>query len=346
MSGLSIIHLRKPEKKYDPARVFVEPSPFDKMVKRNRLMRCGDKKRKQKELQRECWKTYFETPQEAREEDRTRRWSLFKQLQVELVNNCKSTFARDIRSLINLFAGSKHSLETPKSCASSRYMRSVRRNLTGALCKLMSKRSWENISFFTIAPRDWVIPAEDLHLVNPAKYLENLRHMFNRQGATKTSGWMIVGFDGEFDDRKQVWVLHVHGLATGGMIDVVDAVRKLPRYRSSRKSPNSNEMLKGAKQKVRRTRKRIKNNARIASYILKSFWPRRDTFENPFQGEDRQRRKRRLPEPQHTQFLLWMERWTPVDLTLMMGLRVTRSGLRVTNMKTNTNENSKGKSND
>jgi len=44
----------------------------------------------------------------------------------------------------------------------------------------------------------------------------------------------------------------------------------------------------------------------------------------------RARRKQRIGEPHHSQALLWLNRWEIADLSLMVGLRVTKTGLRQT----------------
>ena len=65
------------------------------------------------------------------------------------------------------------------------------------------------------------------------------------------------------------------------------------------------------------------------TYVVQSSYPHRPTFVDKDGELRRGTRKRRIPEPYHTQWLLWMDRWSIDDMLLLSGLRVTRSGFQV-----------------
>jgi len=75
------------------------------------------------------------------------------------------------------------------------------------------------------------------------------------------------------------------------------------------------------------TRAPLTNMPAPATYVMQSYWPSRAYFLDADGKERRVRRKRAIPEPYHSKLLLWMDRWEPKDLALLIGLRVTREGL-------------------
>ena len=44
----------------------------------------------------------------------------------------------------------------------------------------------------------------------------------------------------------------------------------------------------------------------------------------------RERRKRRIREPVHSQLLLWLDQWRADDFVLRMGVKITKQGLVAT----------------
>jgi hypothetical protein len=109
------------------------------------------------------------------------------------------------------------------------------------------------------------------------------------------------------------------------MIPVVDSLRTLPNYRSTRTLPNGEWSPVFRRVWIRR--KPLFNLPDPLAYLVQSFWPSRPVYISDDGKRRRVREKRRIPEPYHSQVLLWLDQWRLVDLTLMIGLRVTKSGL-------------------
>lgn len=181
---------------------------------------------------------------------------------------------------------------------------------------------------FTIIPASWEFTAEQLLAVNPVLLLAALRTALYEMGAATATGWIFLGFHGEFDPVAKVYRLHVHGIAYGGMVQVVDRLRTLPNYKTSRLLPDGSPSP--VYRRVRMTRERVNRLPRPLTYLVQSFWPARALWVSEDGRRRRARQKRRIPEPYHSQVLLWLDKWSIDDLTLMIGLRVTKNGLTQT----------------
>lgn len=204
----------------------------------------------------------------------------------------------------------------PKSLASSLYMRRQRIRVLGHLWKLVSEQRLNRISRIDLVPRGWVFQPRQLKRVDPGKLLGALKTDLYRCGAAKSDGLAFIVLHGEFDPEAEVYQLHVHGLATGGMIDVIDKLRKRRKYRTG----------DGVKNRVEISRKKITNLAYRLTYLLKSYWPSRSIFK--VDGERRRVRKtRRAPEPFHTHYLLWLDKHSLNDITLLIHVSAGKDGL-------------------
>lgn len=209
-----------------------------------------------------------------------------------------------------------------KSAASSRRMRRTRWHLTAWLRYLYltePMKSWKggrNPLFVNILPRSasWIVPGDRLCDVDAIKLLEQLRIDLSRKGGVPENGWAFFGLHGEYLEQTDQWHIHVHGLVAGEMIDRCQALRKSKKYRSLRegRSPASE---RGATP-VEFTQEAPRDLWRQTAYRFQSFWP--------VGGKER---RNRIPEPRHSQWLMWMDRYQPSDLCLMIGLRVEKGQL-------------------
>lgn len=213
------------------------------------------------------------------------------------------------------------------SMVSKVYMGRMRHRIGGAFWKLAANHP--DARTFTVAPRGWVYTAEELLRLNPSDLINSIRSALNRVGAGKTSGFLILSIHGEFDASSGLFYLHVHGLADSPMLAVIDRLRKRPKYRRRRS--------KGEKRtRVRLGRIALTNLPYPLTYIYQSSWPKR--WHGEIDGvEYRGGKRHRIPEPYHTILLLWLDRWSLRDITLMMGMSVRRNGLTLSNSKTYTN---------
>ena len=169
---------------------------------------------------------------------------------------------------------------------------------------------------------DGVMDVHQLLKFDPKAELEGFRSLLNRLGAGQADGYLFACIHGEFDPTTGLFHLHLHSLAGGEMLVVLSRVRKLPAYRSRRGA--------GEKQKVKIGSQPLDNLPYPLTYIVQSSWPSR------WRGEVRGKSVRgeirgRIPEPFHTAYLLWLDRWSLQDITLMIGLYVGRNGLVLNN---------------
>jgi hypothetical protein len=212
-----------------------------------------------------------------------------------------------------------------QSTACSLYMGLLRYRATGALSKLYATAPpLGRPTTFTIVPRTWEIHAGELHKVDPRKLLATLRTDLYAMGA-QGAGWAIMYIHGEFDPIAECYRLHVHGLADPGMTRVIDRLRKLPRYRSSkgrRKAANA------IYRPIRIRRAPMTDLPRPLSYVMQSYWPARAILIDDEDETQRGRNKQRIKEPHHSEVLLWLDRWRPQDLALLIGIGVTLRGLQ------------------
>ncbi|MBB3941564.1 hypothetical protein GGR39_003244 [Novosphingobium fluoreni] len=183
-------------------------------------------------------------------------------------------------------------------------------------------------SKFAIMPASADVHADKLSEVNPKQMMNALRTALYKMGAATATGWIFVGFHGEFDPVAKVYRPHFHGVAYGGMVQVVDRLRTMPNYKTSRWLPDGSPSP--VYRRVQMTRKPVNRLPRPLTYLVQSFWPARALWVSEDGRRRRARQKRRIPEPYHSQVLLWLDKWSINDLTLMIGLRVTTNGLKQT----------------
>jgi hypothetical protein len=178
---------------------------------------------------------------------------------------------------------------------------------------------------FTIIPKSWEVTADKLPATNPKLLLKALLAALYRCGANNAKGWIFAGLHGEWDSIGKVYRLHVHGFADGELVGVIDRLRELPNYETRRYLDDGS--LNPVYRRVRVSRKPLEHLPLPITYRLQSYWPAKALVISDDGKRVRARRKKRIVEPQHSQVLLWLDRWSISDLTLMVGLRVTRTGL-------------------
>lgn len=178
------------------------------------------------------------------------------------------------------------------------------------------------ISFGTLLPRSLEIPDDEFDDFDPEAEKKALISYLNRRGIDRCSGWLICGLHGEYDSIVKVWRIHWHLLVCGEMINVIDGLRKEENFKST----------KGEAPRVRISRKPITDIQRVASYLLQSWWPNRPKGKFAGDGVDHRKNRSRLPEPQQAHWLLWMHQRKLSDLVILMGLRRTSSGFKMTKL--------------
>jgi len=216
-----------------------------------------------------------------------------------------------------------------RSPASSLDMRYFRERILGQLYRFL-RRIGASVVFYDLVPSTWVVKEGELHTVEAGKLLQQLRSDLNRSGASAADGGFFSVLHGEYDPTHKIYCLHVHCVAWGGMVDVVERLRGRRKYRH-----NSNALRDGtgavhpvlASQNVDDVLYRL-------TYIMKSYWAKSPSYRNR-KGQYRRRDGTQgLDRKQLIEVLLWLEKYEISDLCLMLKLRVGRSGLEPTGKRT------------
>lgn len=216
--------------------------------------------------------------------------------------------------------------------ASALHMRDARMRVAGGIWQLHDELGHLPRSVFTLIPRGYWLTPEELESWGLEKAKKALRSALNRAGAHNADGALIAFLHGEYDEATDRYQLHWHGWAAGGMIQVVRRLRIQKAYISTEQARAGD--TDGVRNRVVVSRKPILNPAYRLSYLTQSFWPSRATGVMPETprgkgGRFRVRGKRRLPEPQHSQQLLWIHQWRVEDISLVMKVSVVGGRLRL-----------------
>jgi len=207
-----------------------------------------------------------------------------------------------------------------ESLASSVGMRWLRIIIVGALWKLVNKSSLP-IALVTIVPPQWRFPSQKLHKVEAKKLKAQLRSALNRCDAKEATGWLFCWLHGEFDPVTSCFILHFHGVACGGMIDVVDRLRKS----GFMGGPEGDTWVY---RPLFIQRKLTTDLSYLLSYQVKSYWPACGILDELETHTKRRALKSRILNPHASRMLLWIHHSRPTDICLLMHLRVTKSGLK------------------
>ena len=231
--------------------------------------------------------------------------------------------ARAARRLIKRLESMASGKKTPQSMASSAHMRRVRNRIFSQIWRLASK-SAARTTTFTAIKRGWEFKPEQLGDVVLEKLLNGFLSDLNRRGAGDADGWLIAFIHGEFETPANIYRLHVHGIASGEMIGVVDSLRHGRKYKF--KSGDS------VRFRVRIDRKALTNLPYPLTYCFKAYWPWKHVIIGA-NGKRRTRRHRRIREPYHTQVLVFFDQRTPSDFVVFKHLTVRKGQLKPTRKK-------------
>lgn len=259
----------------------------------------------------------FETKKAAAMEDQWRLKRLKKQLK-RLAQLDIPLPAAELKQLVA-------NIRPARTPASSVYMRKLRNRIGGQLWAAI-EADLNAASTFTLVPRSGQIFGGRLHNVDPRVELARLRSALIRAGFDGQDGWLIVVVHGEHEPTEDVFVVHFHGLAVGSARAAIDRLREQRDFDPTEAGAKNKLVAR----RVRMSRQQLTDLPDSLTYIAQSFWPERPAFENRQGVSKRQRHKRRIEEPRHTEVLAWLNRWRFADTCLLMGIKVTREGLRPT----------------
>jgi hypothetical protein len=261
----------------------------------------------------------FESCKNTRKEDALRAKRLRSKEVLASPRVSKKTAKRLARRLERAASGRS----VPATLASSTYLRDFRDRLGGALWQLVATALLPAATF-TLLSRTWIFTPDQLQNVDARKLIAGVRQDLIRAGAAKAKGALILFLHGEFEPESGYFLLHFHGLALADMIDVVDRLRKRRKYRPVARGKDGRPAIKTP---VRISREPLTNLPGPLTYLLKRYWPAKRI--GAVDGSDKDKRNRRhgrIPEPYHSEALLWLDRWTLSDISMMMGMYVSASG--------------------
>ena len=216
----------------------------------------------------------------------------------------------------------------PDSLASSRKMRRIRRRVIGEIWRFhMGLGEAAGTTFHLVGENSTVSPealmgTSALALRNAMRSCINRVMKFDRVAYPSA---LIAFLHGEFDLLSGTYSLHWHGYACGAHLTAIERLRgKSNKFAPGRDGDGRDAIARP----IMVERAELDNPARALSYALKSYWPAVPKIEAEDGGKPRRVPKiRRIPEPHHSLHLLWLDQWKIADISLMMGMRVTRKGL-------------------
>ena len=263
----------------------------------------------------------MESAAEAAAEDRLRVKAARKTLAAEGFRN--GLTSRDVRLLIRRL---KQSTATKRrrgrTLASLVTMRWYRVRIIGQLLSLLAKHPSPTATRVDIAPKSWNFTPEELLSVDPRRLLQELRAALNRDGAGQADGYLFLYLEAEFASHRNVFRIHVHGLAAGGMIQVIDRLRKRKNFKRIKPEPAP----------VRIRRKQLRALFYLLTYIMKGDWFGRWEGVNEVGAKIRSGRQR-VEEPFGTLFRTWLNRWSIDDLCLRLNLTIAGGEFQITDCK-------------
>lgn len=218
------------------------------------------------------------------------------------------------------------SSEIPNTLASALYWREACMGPVGHVWKGTEEFGAERAALVTLRPRDLLWEAEDFMRVNPIVLKARLRNSLDRAGVTGAPGWMMMGFDPEFDSNRGkagVWDGHWHGIVGGDKVEALEALRGRRAFKNARVHPLERGMKEQPRVKVQPG---LVNLPYPVCYCLKGWACHRPSWPNAEGVLERSKTKYRLPTPNLIQWMLWMDMWALDDLVLRNGLLITRNG--------------------
>lgn len=262
----------------------------------------------------------FETEADSKREDARRASGLARTIAKGILDPDEEARARRLQ--VDLETAARTGQYAP-TLACHLYMRWLRICIAGHLWKLMRITRWHTTA--TIIVRSWEFTPGELWEVDPRQLMKAFRTDLYRAGMKAVDGWLFAYLHGEFDPIAKVYRLHLHIACTKSVVPVLDRIRTMGNYKSTRFLSDGSPSPVFRRVWVRR--KPLFNMPDPVTYIAQSFWPARPIHIDENGKRSRLRQKGAIREPYHSQVLLWLDRWNVEDLTLMVGLRVTKAGL-------------------
>lgn len=221
----------------------------------------------------------------------------------------KATFAAP------LFEASRR-YELIGSLASARLFNEWKWRLAGETLRLLASHAGQPSCSATILNADWHFAEREIPSINFAKLKNQIKTHFKRSGISAASGFLVGGFDADYDgDLLRV---HVHCVASGQKALILPRLRKLSCYQPSP------QVLRPLMIKP------IRSPRRQVSYCFKTHWRANVYFENSDGCLVKSIQRRRLPERIERACFQKLHETSISDLLVVSGVRLTSKGLKPT----------------
>lgn len=193
--------------------------------------------------------------------------------------------------------------------------------LSAAFLQLAEREAWP-ISF-RIYPPGLELPADELEEVDFNYICDCLRRTFNQVAGYGARGYAGAVARGEYNVVNDSYRLYFRGLASGELADAVRWIIELDSYDAPWQGDFSPPFLRVSWRPIRR------GDVSKFLRLVPTEWQR--IYEAPHQRElVRQSLWSELPPRRMAQLLLFWDRLTLANITLLMRLRVASDGLRLT----------------
>jgi hypothetical protein len=174
----------------------------------------------------------------------------------------------------------------------------------------------------TIIAARWHVAADDLEGFDIRRTKREFIQHLNRAGGREVGGILLGSFEACFYHDETTgepgYQFHFHGIVDERMKRVVQKLRKQTAYAVTAK----------ARQPVRCKAVAQGDLLKTLGYCFKGFWKTRGSHPQDDDGSG-YRDNARVPEPYHSEALLWLDKWTIGEMSVVYGTRDLRSAFRM-----------------
>lgn len=186
------------------------------------------------------------------------------------------------------------------------------------------ERDLSDVRGVTVVPNGEQFPGAELSSWDVDAFKARFRSQLNRLGIREADGFVIAYFHCDYDASTGMMSPHWHLLVKGGARAIMKRLRNCAKYRSVRSGASPESPVKTPV----RFHKGPPNDAVSAvTYLMKSYWPAITSGLNENGQHVRYKQRQRIPEPLHTNVLMWLHHRRFNDLRLLIGVRERTEGL-------------------
>ncbi|GJE53797.1 hypothetical protein [Methylobacterium thuringiense] len=200
--------------------------------------------------------------------------------------------------------------------ASSLWMRTIRLGVGEALLDAFAPLSDAELCTVTVIYRGWSYTPAELEGVTAARIKGQFRQHLFRAGVLGVPGPLFAFMHGEFEPSTGRYQIHFHIVTTAAKAAALKAglTSKTIKGYTATATGASPVWCSPVRDRVRQL-----------SYLVKAYWPSRPVV--IIDGKPKRRRDPcRIPEPFHTQVLLWFDRQRFSDMVVMNDCWSRRNG--------------------